>query len=348
MGIDPVTHKLRPSPVLEDVDLKPVVCPTLSHMSQWDRVRMETEARLSQASLSAPRPVPPPAATSEAFMRSWKSQVSESLLHRDLAGLDKTAPPPPASGSLDFGAFLQDWEDRPLHSHDTLEPDCEEMSTPGSESGQMSGELISQEPKSSSAADSSFRFGGYPSFFSQMLSPGSPLQQGKLIPELPKCPAPLPSITNDLSPTSTLSSPFGTTPSDFLLSPSTSNCAVSYGPFGTQIFSPKFWSTHPNPNFMTSPAPAMDAVAPSISTSLPNLGENDLQSELPELLMDLPEDVPALGAHRVDQPSTTSSTGWSPYASCSESKDYWAAMLHLVGGSPLHHHQAHRLPLSAP
>jgi hypothetical protein len=290
MGIDPVTHKARSALLLENLDLKPVVCPTLSHMSQWDRVRLETEARLSQARVSAssaPQPSPPGAATSDACLRSWKSQVSESLHRRDLAP------------SLDFGAFLQDWEDS-LHSQDTMEPDS--MSTP-SESAETF--------LDTSSSDSYLPFESFPSLLP------SPLSK----------PTALPSVINELSPTSTLASPFGTTPSDFLLPPSSLNSGLSFGTqFGSQLPSPKFWTTHPNPNLVTSSAP--DAA------SLPALGDSDLQlnaAELPELLMDLPE-VPAAKAAGS---SCATSPGWSQYAS--ESKDYWATMLHLVGPPALHH-----------
>lgn len=266
MGIDPVTHKARSALLLENLDLKPVVCPTLSHMSQWDRVRLETEARLSQARVSPPQPSPP----GDAGLRSWKSP----LHRRDLAP------------SLDLGAFLQDWDDS-LHSH---EPDS--MSTP-SESADTFLDTCS--------SDSYLPFESFPSLLP------SPLSK----------PTALPSVINELSPTSTLASPFGTTPSDFLLPPSSLSPGLSFGTqFGSQqLPSPKFWTTTTHPS--SAPEPA----------SLPALGDSDLQlnaAELPELLMDLPE-VPA---------KVAAGSSWSQYAS--ESKDYWATMLHLVGPPALH------------
>lgn len=94
MGIDPVTHKARAASqlVLESLDLKPIVCSTLTHMSQWDRVRMETEARLSQSSRQT---------------------------------LNQTDPKPALP--LDFQTLLQDWEDS-LHGAADLTPSDSQMS----------------------------------------------------------------------------------------------------------------------------------------------------------------------------------------------------------------------------
>ncbi|KAG0562421.1 hypothetical protein KC19_9G144700 [Ceratodon purpureus] len=102
LGIDPVTHKPCRSSDLDVLETSSAemnkfsssVSSTQSHMSQWDRVRMETEARLSSTN-SFPRPTPPqPSAydhrvapsDAEAFMSSWKAaQIADSreVLHSD-------------------------------------------------------------------------------------------------------------------------------------------------------------------------------------------------------------------------------------------------------------------------
>lgn len=312
IGVDPATHKWRSPSQLENLNLKPIMCPTLSHMSQWDRVRMETEARLTQTRLSGhpnitatvPSTQPAPAANTDELMRSWKSQVSESLLQRDFAGLDKA---PPASGSLDFGAFLEelDWEDS-LHGHDMMS-----YESTASENAEFS---------HSSVVNSSLRFDqSFPSLFATLPSPEAPtLQQSK---------AQKPTIVNEMSPTSTLSNPFGTTPSDFLLPPPTSSISIST-PFGSQLLpSSKFW--HLGSNLLASPVPATTVTTTTsmpmdAASSLPVLGDSDLQlnaAELPELLMELPDPLCEFAV----APPRATTPGWS------ESKDYWATMLHLVG-----------------
>lgn len=280
MGIDPVTHKARSSLLLENLDLKPVVCSTTSHMSQWDRVRMETEARLS--AIAAP------------LLQQQQQQLESSSLSKP---------------SLDFQAgfpnLLQDWEDS-LHSHPLdLTPTQSE-----SQASEYSGGATT------SVADSSLRFDSFP--FQHTPSAPPLLQQSKpTVRELPK-PIFTGAITPELysSPTSTLSSPFETTPCDFLL-PSITNspCDFENTP---QPTSPSFWS---QPSLNDSPA-----------------SEN---YELPELLMELEPAVPPKVA------SNGCSPGWNSSPHGYESKDYWMTLLNLVGAQPQHHHQQQQL-LSAP
>uniref|UniRef100_A0A7I4FTI5 Uncharacterized protein n=1 Tax=Physcomitrium patens TaxID=3218 RepID=A0A7I4FTI5_PHYPA len=105
LGIDPVTHKECSTAdlVLEGADMNPLVSSTLSHMSQWDRVRMETEARLTSAtsfsksavaggiihprsSFSDLEAVLQRVLGSDTFMGPWKSQVATDSASQPIPG----------------------------------------------------------------------------------------------------------------------------------------------------------------------------------------------------------------------------------------------------------------------
>nr|PNR52383.1 hypothetical protein PHYPA_008757 [Physcomitrium patens] len=334
MGIDPVTHKVRSNLLIENLDLKPMVSSTLSHMSQWDRVRMEMEARLSsdyfakssahgaaifEASGTSASFIKAP---SDCSMRSWKTQVSESLLRRDFGVLEKLPP-----CSMDLQTVLQDWEDS-LHCQ-PMEPGLyDSQMRAKTHSGSHSG--YSQTPRNDNCSgttvtDLAARFETFPSFHQTSPSP-SPLPQTsqisdsftssgtKLFPDLPK-PNSLPSmIPEHFSPTSTLSSPFGTSPSDFMVPPPSSNCEIAFSTSPPlQLPSPTFWTSLSAPTTMGA-------------------GDLQLPSEIPELLMELHAEpaVPDLIVATV--PTTTAGTpGWTSQQGLIESKDYWANMLHLVG-----------------
>lgn len=80
LGIDPVTHKpcggCTDVDILESNGLKPLlVSSTLNHTSQWDRVRAETEARLSR-SMSKP-----PASSNSDFHNVFEGLESSSTSH---------------------------------------------------------------------------------------------------------------------------------------------------------------------------------------------------------------------------------------------------------------------------
>ena len=107
LGIDPVTHKPCSSTDLEVLETRSAemnfLSATQSHMSQWDRVRMETEARLSSTTFF-PKPmddtITPLSAPSdaEAFLNSWKAaRIADSrqaMLHSEsiAAGVGAAAP----------------------------------------------------------------------------------------------------------------------------------------------------------------------------------------------------------------------------------------------------------------
>ncbi|KAK1562382.1 hypothetical protein Q3G72_011012 [Acer saccharum] len=78
MGIDPQTHEsfitsCRPN-------MKAPASPSTRHMAQWERARLEAEARLSRESLLFnPPPAPPEKADSDYFLRIWNSEIGESF-----------------------------------------------------------------------------------------------------------------------------------------------------------------------------------------------------------------------------------------------------------------------------
>jgi hypothetical protein len=141
MGIDPVTHKAATAHDLglldvSGTDVKPLLSATLSHMSQWDRVRAETEARLSsniinssnnlssfnKSSLSqvmsssnfgmAPSSEMKFCSSSsssagDVFNRSWKTQVTDMLRESfELAAARLN----PLMDQPNYQKVLQDWE----------------------------------------------------------------------------------------------------------------------------------------------------------------------------------------------------------------------------------------------
>ena len=140
MGIDPVTHKAATAHDLglldvSGTDVKPLLSATLSHMSQWDRVRAETEARLSsninssnnlssfnKSSLSqvmsssnfdmAPSSEMKFCSSSsssagDVFNRSWKTQVTDMLRESfELAAARLN----PLMDQSNYQKVLQEWE----------------------------------------------------------------------------------------------------------------------------------------------------------------------------------------------------------------------------------------------
>ena len=371
MGIDPVTHKARSSLALDSLDVKPLVSSTLSHMSQWDRVRMETEARLSSdlylnKTQAALRGACTPAQTSSTsdltFLRSWKAQVTESL-RRDLThhannqNADQSCSATPAAGKqgpLEIQGLLQDWEDSTLH-HSSNSASLDNMynfSTTTSETS--SAQLIHR---------------GQANFFaSQMQQDLPPLTMREPINLVPSSAAltcealtstvVLPRTMDHRSPTSTLSSPFSATPHDhasaadsplrFLPTSSDHSCGLSsYQSCATPASSglcsssaAAFWVP---PSFGDSSSSGRDDSPASNSPAAQPLVSSPLQSIPAELLLELQEgELPETPKVHQEITTITNEFGTSSGGSVSnlESlKDYWANMLHLVGPPAATHNQ---------
>lgn len=243
---------------------------------------METEARLSQSTVRGTTTPP------------WKSMLEK-----------------PVPGSLDFQTLLQDWEDSStLHGH-ILDATINSSTSPSD-----SDYSATTTTTTTSVADSSLRFDGFPSLGNFPPTPPSPealvpplqqQQQSKLFPDPKPKPNLILSSEQYTSPTSTLSSPFGTTPCDFLVP---LNCDAGFAQQQQQIPSPSFWS----------------------QPSLTPVGENNSFLSLPEILLELPEAAPKVSV------SAAPAAGWASQYGY-ESKDYWTTMLNLVGTQPHNNNQ---------
>ncbi|KAK0598164.1 hypothetical protein LWI29_032179 [Acer saccharum] len=82
MGIDPQTHESFITSC--GPNMKAPASPSTRHMAQWERARLEAEARLSRESLLFnPPPAPPEKADSDYFLRIWNSEIGESFRKLD-------------------------------------------------------------------------------------------------------------------------------------------------------------------------------------------------------------------------------------------------------------------------
>lgn len=145
LGIDPVTHKACST---SDLDLwetssgemskySSLVSPTQSHMSQWDRVRMETEARLSSCKPTPPQSSPYDRGSDhEVFMKADQLADSRQALHSGVPD------PIPAPG-LQFSDFGQSG----VNFH--LRPHCDSVPF-----GSLWNVVMNQEAESSSTSGS--------------------------------------------------------------------------------------------------------------------------------------------------------------------------------------------------
>ncbi|XP_024398171.1 uncharacterized protein [Physcomitrium patens] len=343
MGIDPVTHKEKSNLLLDNMELKPIVCSTLTHMSQWDRVRMETEARLannytklaSQATQGYSC-CASPGLSGDASVRHWKTQISESLLRREFGrGLERSA-----SASIELPAILQDWEEELLHGQAL---DASLYNSPISETPSSSLSDCSQ-TRFDTQADSTSRFQTFPNFQETPSPAALPQQAADVVCAAPtncglftnpytepKTQSSIISTEQLMSPTSTLSSPFGTTPLDFLLPSSSASCDLAFSPSRAsetvQLPSPTFWTVPAS--LPTSSSQASDPAGRA--EAAPHSAEGLMQIPS-EILMELQEPSLIPPPKAVAAPATRASPGWSGYGVL-ESKDYWTNMLHLVGST---------------
>ncbi|KAK6925036.1 SANT/Myb domain [Dillenia turbinata] len=80
-GIDPVTHKLKSATVLTSANGDAKAAAHLSHMAQWEKARLEAEARLvKQSRLKGPRPTKsgPPALAPDQLLNKMANTISLS------------------------------------------------------------------------------------------------------------------------------------------------------------------------------------------------------------------------------------------------------------------------------